>query len=99
LPILLRLICRGCSAVSPDKKTLAVTNLYDGIDWYSLGSNHFVDSSFQHTMVHPISKNVILPVTFIYAGQAVLLGTLHGCARITNANTWSSIGMLTHEGE
>jgi hypothetical protein len=90
---------RGCSAISPDEKALAVTNLYDGIDWYSLDSNHFMDSSFQHTTVHPIPKNVILPVTFIYAGHAVLSGTSHGCARITDANTWSSIGMLAHEGK
>jgi hypothetical protein len=82
--------------VSPDEKSLAVTNLYDGIDWYSLGSNH-VDSSFQHTTIHPIAKNVILPVTFIYAGRAVLSGTSHGCARITDAITWNSIGTLPHE--
>lgn len=85
--------------MSPDEKTLAVTNLYDGIDWYSLGSNHFVGSSFQHTTVHPISRNIILPVTFIYGGRALLSGTSHGCARITNAITWSPIGMFAHEGK
>jgi hypothetical protein len=85
--------------VSPDEKILAVTNLYDGIDWYSLDSNHFVDSSFLHTTVHPISRNVILPVTFVYAGRAVLSGTSHGHARITDALTWSSIRMLAHEGK
>jgi hypothetical protein len=90
---------RGCSAVSPDEKTLAVTNLYDGIDWYSLGSNHFMDSSFQHTTDHSIPKNVILPLTFIYGGRAVLSGTSHGCARITDSNTWSSVGKLAHEGK
>jgi hypothetical protein len=94
---LLRSIHRGCSAVSPDEKTLAVTNLYDGIDWYSLESNHFMDASFRHTTTHPTPENVILPVTFICAGNAVLSGTSCGCARITDANTWSLIGKLTRE--
>jgi hypothetical protein len=97
LPTLLRPICRGCSAVSPDEKTFAITNLYDGIDWYSLESNHLMDASFQQTMTHPTLENVILPVTFVYAGNAVLSGTSYGCARITDANTWSQIGKLTHE--
>jgi hypothetical protein len=66
--------------VSPDEKTLAVINLYDSIDWYSLGSNHFMDALFQHTMTQPTLENVILPITFIYAGNAMLLGTLYGCA-------------------
>jgi hypothetical protein len=62
LPTLLRSIHRGCSAVTPDEKTLAITNLYDGIDWYSLESNHFMDTSFRHTTTHPTPENVILPV-------------------------------------
>ena len=37
---------RGSSAVSPNEKVLAVTNLYDDIDWYSLISNHSMDASF-----------------------------------------------------
>jgi hypothetical protein len=94
---MLRSIYRGCSALSPDEKLLAVTNLYDGIDWYALGSNHFMDASFQHTTTHPIPENVILPITFIYGGSAVLSGTSYGCARIADANTWSLIGKLTHE--
>jgi hypothetical protein len=87
LPTLLSSTHRGCSAVSLDKKTLAVTNLYDGINWYSLGSNHFMDASFQHTTTHPTPENVILPITFIYSGNAMLSGTSCGCAQVTDANT------------
>ena len=83
--------------VSPDEKTLAITNLYDGIDWYSLESNHFMDALFQHTTTHVTTENVILPVTFINAGNAVLLGMSCGCAQITDAHTWSLIEKLTHE--
>lgn len=92
-----RITHRGSSAVSPDEKILAVTNLYDGIDWYSLTSNHFVDAPFQHTTTHPTPENVILPVTFIHAGSAVLSGTSYGCARITSTKDWSLIEKLPHE--
>ncbi|KAH9172233.1 WD40-repeat-containing domain protein [Lactarius sanguifluus] len=86
----------GCSAVSPDQKVLAVTNLYDGIDWYSLDSNHFTDTSFRHTSPHTISENVILPVAFIHNGTAVLSGTSTGCARITRLKDYSLIESLQH---
>lgn len=87
----------GCSAVSPNQKVLAVTNLYDGIDWYSLDSNHFMDTSFQHTTPHAISENVILPVTFIHSGTAVLSGTSTGCARITRLKDHSLVESLQHD--
>jgi len=70
---------RGCSAVSPDEKILAMTNLYDGIDWYSLNSNHFIDTLLQNTTPHTISENVILPVTFIQNGTALLSGMATSC--------------------
>ncbi|KAH9030026.1 hypothetical protein EDB85DRAFT_1845785, partial [Lactarius pseudohatsudake] len=87
----------GCSAVSPDQKVLAMTNLYDGIDWYSLDSNHFMDTSFRHTSPHTISENVILPVAFIHNGTAVLSGTSTGCAWITRSKDYSLIESLQHD--
>ncbi|KAH9168609.1 hypothetical protein EDB89DRAFT_1909190 [Lactarius sanguifluus] len=70
----------GCSAVSSNGKVLAVTNLYNGIDWYSLNSNHFMDASFQYTTHHTILDNVILPITFIHGNTAMLSGTSYGNA-------------------
>lgn len=90
---------RGCSAVSPNGKFLAVTNLYDGIDWYSLDSNHFMDASFHRSTPHAISENVILPVTFIHGGTAVLSGTSTGCARMTNLKDFSLAESLQHDCE
>ena len=44
--------------MSLNEKMLAATNLYDGIDWYSLNSNHFMDASFQHTqLTHPLKTS------------------------------------------
>lgn len=76
-----------------------VTNLYDGIDWYSLDSNHFMDVSFQHTAPHAISENVILPVVFIHGGTAVLSGTSTGCARITSVKDYSLVKSFQHDCE
>ena len=88
---------RGCFAVLPDKKTLAVMNLYDGIDWYLLDSNHFMDDPFQHSLPHPILENVILPVAFIYDGNAVLSGMSYRYAQIIDANTWTLIRRLSYK--
>lgn len=85
--------------MSPNQNVLAVTNLYDGIDWYSLDSNHFMDTSFQHTTPHAISDNVILPVTFVHNGTAVLSGTSIGCARITRLKDHSLVESLQHDCE
>ncbi|KAI9508743.1 hypothetical protein F5148DRAFT_1283680 [Russula earlei] len=99
---------RGCSAVSPDKKMLAIMNLYDGIDWNSLTSNHFVDAPFQHTTTHPMLENVILPLTFIHAGKDILSGTSYGCTRITTedivqamaySSAWSTHQIVTSVAE
>ncbi len=90
---------RGCSAVSPNEKVLAMTNLYNGIDWYSLDSNHFMDTSFEHTTTHAISENVILPLTFIHNGTAVLSGTSTSCAWITSLKDHSLAELLQHDSE
>ncbi|KAH9015822.1 hypothetical protein EDB85DRAFT_2156360 [Lactarius pseudohatsudake] len=89
----------GYSAVSPNEKILAVTNLYDGIDWYSLNSNHFMDASFQHTTTHTTPENVILPITFVHGNSAVLSGTSYGCARITAVKDWALVEKLRHDSE
>jgi hypothetical protein len=71
---------RGYSTLSPNEKALAMTNLYNGIDWYSLDSNHFMDALFQHTTTHTISENGILPLTFVHNGTVVLSDTSTSCA-------------------
>ena len=83
--------------VSPNQKILAITNLYNGIDWYSLDSNHFIDTPFQNTMPHTILENVILPMMFVHNGTAVLLGTLMGCAQITSLKDHSGVELLQHD--
>lgn len=90
---------RGHSALSPGGETLAVMNLHDGIDWYALSAEPFMGVLFLRTTILPTLEDVILPVTFIYGGDAVLSGTSYGCARITDAVDWTLIGTLPHVGK
>jgi len=71
-----------------------MTNLYDSIDWYSLDSNHFMDTLFQNTTPYTISENVILPVMFIHNGTAVISGMLMGCAWISSLKDHSLVKLL-----
>ena len=75
--------------MSPNEKIFAVTNLYNGIDWYFLNLNHFMDASFQQTTTHTTPKNVILPITFIHGNSVVLSGTSYRCAHITTVQDWA----------
>ncbi|KAI9429231.1 hypothetical protein H4582DRAFT_2065541 [Lactarius indigo] len=70
---------------------------YNGIDWYSLNSNHFMDASFQYTTHHTIPDNVILPITFIHGNTAVLSGTSYGCAHITTVEDRTLAESLQHD--
>jgi hypothetical protein len=74
-------------------------NLHDGIDWYALSADPYMGALFLSTTNLPTLENVILPITFIYGGSAVLSGTSYGCARITNAVDWSLIGTLPHDSK
>lgn len=56
-----------------------------------------MDASFKHTTTHPTPENVILPVTFVHSGNAVLSGTSYGCARITSSKDWGLVEKLPHE--
>jgi hypothetical protein len=87
-------IYSGRSALSPDGEFLVATNLYDGVDWYSIKSRMLV-----HSMVQRIETNVTIPVTFIDHGSAILVGGSCGHASICDANTGETIQELEHDGE
>lgn len=80
-----------------DAKTLAATNLFDGIDWYSteeLPQRPRLLRTTMHTMA--ANANVVLPITFIHDGQDVLSGGTVGGARITNVASGQTVQLLQH---
>ncbi|KAI0031571.1 WD40-repeat-containing domain protein [Vararia minispora EC-137] len=77
---------RVISHLAPDGAKLVVTNLYDGLDYYSTQTRFGVPSShqFSHSTPSMVDRknNVILPVKYIHNGAAVLVGGTEGSARI-----------------
>ncbi|KAI0027861.1 hypothetical protein K488DRAFT_90381 [Vararia minispora EC-137] len=80
----------GASHLSPDNSAVATTNLYDGIDWYTLQGVHLEGLRLKrhsYTTLMNIREdlNVILPIKFIEGGTAILLGGTDGLAHIISS--------------
>lgn len=60
----------GRSCLSADQGTIAITNLFDGVDWYSLANQGLVDS-LRTTIV----DNVITPIISDEAGSLIIGGS------------------------
>jgi len=86
----------GRSCVSPDGKFVVVSNMYDGVDFYSISTH-----AFSHTVVYRVNPhmNSPIPVEFIPDGQTLLIGGTNGSARIIDAQTSETIQLLPHSGE
>lgn len=89
----------GSTALSTDGKTIAATNLFDGIDWYSAEEN-VQQSRFRRTSMHTMAANVnvVLPIIFIHEAEEVLSGGSIGGARITSVTTGQTVQLLDHGG-
>lgn len=83
----------GRSALSPDGDLIAVTNLYDGVDWYTVKTRQCV-----HSSIDRVETNVPMPVIFIDRGSAILVGGSCGHAMICNTEGSDPISLLQHEG-
>lgn len=73
---------------------MVATNLYDGLDWYSIS-----DRLFTRTSPLKIRVNVAIPVIFIHCGSALLIGGTSGCAKVYDARTSETLQNLDHDGE
>lgn len=86
----------GHAALSSDKKRIALTNLGDGVDIYSLGRSH-PDMRLKHP---PLSeeKNIPVQVSWLRDGAAVVSGSSDGDVRIWEIPSGEPIQLLEHEG-
>jgi len=74
--------CRGSSALSPSGNTLVITNLVDGIDWYSVEERQFLDTTpYESDGVN----TYILEVTFLDE-MTVVVGSDQSRLIITSRN-------------
>jgi hypothetical protein len=86
----------GRSCVSPDGKFVVVSNMYDGVDFYSISTH-----AFSHTIQYRVNPhmNSPIPVEFFPDGQHLLIGGTHGSARTIDVQTSETIQLLPHAGE
>ncbi|KAI6096193.1 hypothetical protein F5141DRAFT_1067823 [Pisolithus sp. B1] len=86
----------GHAALSPDRKCIALTNLGDGVDVYSLGRSH-PDIRLKN---RPLSeaKNIPMQVSWLRDGTAVVSGSSDGGVRIWEMPSGEPLQLLEHEG-
>lgn len=60
----------GRSCLSVDRRAIAITNLFDGVDWYDLTSRGLADS-----LRTTITDNVITPIISDGAGSLIIGGS------------------------
>ena len=78
---------------------MVVTNLYDGIDWYSLRGSNYERTFFVRTTFDMSNKdNGKVPIMYVQAGFLVLVGSSGGSVRLFNAQTGDLAQTLEHEG-
>lgn len=82
---------RGFSAISSDETTLAVSNLFDGLDIYDLKNQQFT-----RTLPTYIMENVLIPLVFVHNNEAILVGSAHGAVKILNCLTGDTRADLSH---
>ncbi|KIK12932.1 hypothetical protein PISMIDRAFT_119949 [Pisolithus microcarpus 441] len=86
----------GHATLSSDKKCIALTNLGDGVDIYSLGQSH-PDMHLKHP---PLSeeKNIPVQVSWLQDGAAVVSGSSDRDVHIWEIPSGEPIQLLEHEG-
>lgn len=86
----------GHSAISLDEKYIVVSNLYDGLDWYSVA-----DRALSHTVHCPINQQMNLPIPVLFTGDggAIITGGTCGSVRVLDASTSETVQTLPHSGK
>lgn len=84
----------GRSTISLDEKTLVVSNLYDGLDWYSIPNR-----AFSRAVPIRIVRNKPIPVLFIDNGNAIMVGGSSGAVRILDSRTAETMQTLDHSSK
>ncbi len=88
----------GATAISPDYRTLAATNIRSGIDWYNIFTEPWHKTSTSYEVQHR-STNMVLPVKFANKGRVVVMGTTKGYAVIMDSKHGQRIQTLDHGGK
>lgn len=87
--------CRGGSAISPGEKHIVVSNLFDGLDFYSIA-----DRTLNYSVPCPINQqnNVPVPVLFNSDGSVIIVGGTSGSVRVLDSSSCETLQVLSHDG-
>lgn len=83
----------GQSDLHPDGTMIAVSNLFDGVDWYSTSP-----PKRAYSVKIPISDNLPTPLSYVHGGSALLIGGTAGKARIIDCQSLNVLQILDHNG-
>lgn len=88
-------VCSGWSAISPGEKHIVVSNLFDGLDFYSIA-----DRAVSHSVPCPINqqKNAPVPVLFNSDGNVIIVGGTSGSVRVLDSSSCETLQILSHDG-
>ncbi|KIJ10017.1 hypothetical protein PAXINDRAFT_86648 [Paxillus involutus ATCC 200175] len=87
----------GHAALSPDEKTVLLSNLCNGADLYSFNGSH-PHMCLKYGMASDVTKNVPLQVTFINKGEHAACGSSEGIVSIWNLCLGKCLQVLEHGG-
>ncbi|KAI0315276.1 hypothetical protein OF83DRAFT_1173990 [Amylostereum chailletii] len=90
----------GSFSLSLDGTTIAVTNLYDGIDWYSVQrSKYGQPQQYTHNTLLSTSKdNIKVPILHVHSDSAVLVGPTIGSVCLIATESGRTLQSLDHGG-
>jgi hypothetical protein len=88
--------CRGWSTISPGGRHIVVSNLFDGLDFYSIS-----DRTLSQSIPCPINqqKNVPIPVLFNGDGSSIIVGGTSGSVRVLDSSSCETVQVLPHHGQ
>lgn len=86
----------GWSAVSPGEKHIVVSNLFDGLDFYSVA-----DRALSHSIPCPINQqeNALIPVLFRDNGSTIIVGGTSGSVRVLDSSSYETLQVLSRDGQ
>ena len=87
--------CSGWSAISPEERHIVVTNLFDGLDFYSIAN-----CALSHSVPCPINQqnNALVPVVYSSDGSAIIVGGTSGSIRVLDSRSCETLQVLAHDG-
>jgi len=91
--LIFQFVCSAGAALSPSGSILAATNMYDGIDWYSITRREYVSTTYYDVQGASRSRRLV-GITFLDE-VTVLAGHVDGQLVVATATMTNGPRLLT----